>query len=46
MSVRHWKSEYQGRKQNKEIAKNLETKKTTKKKSKEPQSLEEALVGD
>lgn len=47
-SVRHWKSEFQGRKQNKQVAKNFVTKKTTNKtkKSKEPQSLEEALVGD
>ena len=42
-NVRHWNSKFQGRKQNKEVAKNYETKKTTKKK-KEPQSLEEALT--
>tara|TARA_A200000159_G_scaffold84681_1_gene78293 strand:- start:249 stop:365 length:117 start_codon:yes stop_codon:yes gene_type:complete len=30
-NARHWKSEFQGRKQNKEIAKTFETKKTTKK---------------
>ena len=34
-NVRHWKSEFQGRKQNKEVAKNYETKKTTKKTKKE-----------
>ena len=41
-NVRHWNSKFQGRKQNKEVAKNYETKKSTK--SKEPQSLEEALT--
>jgi len=32
-NVRHWNSEFQGRKQNKEVAKNFEVKKVTKKKT-------------
>ena len=32
-NVRHWNSKFQGRKQNKEIAKNFEVKKVAKKKT-------------